>query len=144
MEKNPISRGNPQQTAKAKPQTKEARENRALPRAQSVLAMLDAASAVSLGQLAGEDLLSSAGRLGNQSLLAMMEARSREPVGLRSAAAILEGAVIPGFEEALPAQAVQPREAFPPAEVPQFAYFGGRPAGFEAILDMAVNVDGGG
>lgn len=138
MEKNPILRGKPQQTAKAKPQTQEVQEKQAVLLGQSVLSMLDAVSATALGQLAGEDLLSAAGGLGNRNLLSMLEARGEEPVGLREAAAILDGAAVPDFEENLPVQSIRPSAAFPPAEVPQFAFFGDQPASFEAILDMAV------
>ena len=139
MEKNLTQRGKSQQTAKPKRSAKESREKQAFSAAQGALAMLDAASSTVLGQLAGEELLFAAGSLGNQSLLTTAEARAEETVGLREAAAILEGAVVPAPEAATPAQTIQPREALPPAEVPQFAYFGGRPAGFEAILDMAVD-----
>jgi phosphohistidine phosphatase SixA len=60
----------------------------------------------------------------------------------RETAAIMDGAVVPAFDPEAPASVIHPEEAFSPAAVPQFEFFGNQPAGFETILDLAVGSGG--
>jgi hypothetical protein len=142
MEKNSIRQGTSQQTAKAKQSTGKTAEKQASHRIPNVLALLEVASSATVGQLAGEELLAAAGSWGNQRLLTALESRAEEPAGLRETAAIMDGAVVPAFDPEAPASVIHPEEAFSPAAVPQFEFFGNQPAGFETILDLAVGSGG--
>lgn len=107
-----------------------------------MLALLEGADSALLGQLSGEALLEAVGSLGNQAALATLAAQSREPAGLSEVAAILAGAQVPAFSEDVPVNEVTPPNAFAPVAPPDFRFLGGQPVSFQAVSDMAVEMQG--
>ena len=142
MEKDRTLRGRTPQTERKLPQKhqKHHEENQASPAYAAVLALLEGADSALLGQLSGEALLETVGSLGNQAALAILSAQSREPVGLSAVAAILEGARVPAFSEDAPINEVTPPNAFDPVAPPDFRFLGSQPVSFQAVSDMAVEI----
>lgn len=142
MEKHQQALRGKHQPVRKAPKKQQTQEKHADPAYQAVLAMLDSASASLLGQLPGERLLTAAGSLGNQAILAALSDQTDGTEGLRETAAILGGASVPSFGEDMPVNSVTPAAELAPAPVPAFGFFGGQPVSFEAVLDMAVDLGG--
>lgn len=87
-------------------------------------------------QLAGENLMEAAGRIGNRAMLGALDDGERELAAAKQAARRLDAAPV-SFLEKSPENAVHPDEAFAPVTVPDFADPGTEPMHFTQAASLA-------
>ena len=112
-------------------------EKASTPDLSTIVSMLEAAeSAQWTGALPWEALSA----VGNQAMLAALQAEDRQEGHAALVAKILTGAEIPAFAEDSPENVTQPLPAFAPVNVPPIGFSGTEPVAFAQVEQMAVDM----